>query len=263
MGMKRRGSELDHEAKKIKSDDSIGNDKVSSSNRVQTTPASPHQPVAGLGALPQTAREQIAFLLQALSDVSPESLSGVSILDQINTVNSDGRWPPNFKYKPPYIDIMIGYEHGTFSTVLISELNMLISLPGGDIAHDCEKSGCNRIFATVAPQAYATGFFRVNILRLASYTAAKNLAFPYLVAKHPGLTFQKKPWKEAYRLKVQSLARKAVVSHNRQVLSWWMRKIAHAETPFAQFNGREEARGQFLSGDVEWTTACRDAWRYR
>ncbi|KAG5756110.1 hypothetical protein H9Q70_001312 [Fusarium xylarioides] len=119
MGMKRRGSDLDHEAKKMKSDNSNTDDEISPSNEVQTTQDLPPRAVTDLHTLTQTVREQFNFLLQALSDVSPETLYEVNILDQINAIKSDGRQPPNFTYKPPPLEILVGHEHSTFSTVLV------------------------------------------------------------------------------------------------------------------------------------------------
>ncbi|KAI1015317.1 hypothetical protein LB504_010946 [Fusarium proliferatum] len=143
MSLKRRGSELDHEAKKMKSDDSHGDDEVSPSSGVQTTPTLPHQPVAVFADLSQTAREQVNYLLQALSDVSPETLYEVNILDQINAINSDGhRSPPRFTYKPPDMEITIGYVKHT---------------------HDCNEKGCDRIMAAVNAVPYAVGYFTVEV----------------------------------------------------------------------------------------------------
>ncbi|KLO78866.1 Uncharacterized protein LW93_4187 [Fusarium fujikuroi] len=114
MSLKRRGSELDHEAKMMKPDDSHDDDEVSSSSLQTTTPL-PHQPVTDLADLPQTAHEQVNYLLQSLSDISPETLYKVNIFDQINAINSDGDSPPEFTFKPPEIEIMVGHKHGTFS----------------------------------------------------------------------------------------------------------------------------------------------------
>lgn len=99
----------------MKSDDRNGDDEVSSSSWVQATQASPHQTVTDLAELPQTAREQVNCLLQALSDISPETLYKVNIFDQINAIKSDGDSPPEFTFKPPEIEIMVGHKHGTFS----------------------------------------------------------------------------------------------------------------------------------------------------
>jgi hypothetical protein len=74
--------------------------------------------------------------------------------------------------------------------------------------------------------------------------------------------YEETSWKDDYLLRVKRLSRNAVVSHNRNVLGWAMREIAHAETPLARFNGIEKARGQFLSGNVLWTTESRDAWGF-
>ncbi|KAF5556871.1 hypothetical protein FMEXI_924 [Fusarium mexicanum] len=118
MNLKRRGSELDYEAKKMKFDDSNDNDGVSSTSSVPTSPALTRQPVTDLDDLPLTAREKINYLLQALGDVSPETLYQVNIMDQINAINSDGHWPPSFMYKPPSLDIIVGHHHGTFPTAI-------------------------------------------------------------------------------------------------------------------------------------------------
>ncbi|KAF5530755.1 hypothetical protein FPHYL_14031 [Fusarium phyllophilum] len=145
MGMKRRASDLDHEAKKMKSDDSNGNDEASSRNWVQTTPASSYQPVTDLNGLPQTVREQLNFLLQALSDVSPESLSGANILDQINAINSDVR-RPIFTYKPPEMEITIGHSPHRSNN-----------------SHDCDGIGCARILSRINSEPYANGgYFTVE-----------------------------------------------------------------------------------------------------
>jgi hypothetical protein len=119
MGTKRRGFELDHEAKRIKSDDGKGGDEVSSSNCVQTAPALPRQPITHLSKLSQMAGQQIRYLLQALSETCPESLHQVDILDQINAINADIR-RPIFPYKPPEMVMTIGRgPRGMFSTTLL------------------------------------------------------------------------------------------------------------------------------------------------
>ncbi|CVL06897.1 uncharacterized protein FMAN_11990 [Fusarium mangiferae] len=163
MSLKRRGSELDHEAKKMKSDDSHGDDEVSPSSGVQTTPTLPHQPVAVFADLSQTAREQVNYLLQALSDISPKTLYEVNILDQINAVNSDGHHsPPRLTYKPPDMRITIGYDtHGTSPAVLVSELTMLINIPG-DVNHDSKQKNWHKLVAHVTTKRYAAGYCRVG-----------------------------------------------------------------------------------------------------
>jgi hypothetical protein len=119
MGTKRRASELDHEAKKMKSDDSNGHDKVSPRDWVQTTPRTrkvlPRQPITDLDDLPEAARQQFDYLLQAIGDASPEILYQVNLVDQINAINSDGPLPPSFKYAPPPMNIIVGHDmHSTF-----------------------------------------------------------------------------------------------------------------------------------------------------
>ncbi|KAF5686356.1 hypothetical protein FCIRC_2912 [Fusarium circinatum] len=163
MNSKRRGPEMGHEAKKMKSDDSNDSDGVSSTSSVQTTPALPCQPVTDLDDLPQAAREKINYLLQALGDVSPETLYQVNIMDQINAINCDGPSPPRFKYKPPPIDIMVGYELSIFPTFPIYKLSMLISLSASNDADDCVFIGCDRIIAKVILLPYADGYFTVEI----------------------------------------------------------------------------------------------------
>ncbi|KAF5694842.1 hypothetical protein FDENT_971 [Fusarium denticulatum] len=241
MGMKRRGSELDHEAKKFKSDDGIGNDEVSSSNSVQTTPVLSRQPITDLNDLSQIARRQIRYLLQALRDVSPQSLSEVDILGQINAINSDSR-RPIFTYKPPDTVMIIGHSPREI-----------------DVGHNCEKIGGGRLVSTISAVPYANGgYFTVEIDHPQLYMG--NLAIP--CREDWESKFEETPWKDEYLLQVQSLAREAVIAHNREVLCWWLRKIAHAETPLRHFSGREMARGEFLTGDVVWTTASRDTWGF-
>ncbi|CZR49086.1 uncharacterized protein FPRO_12523 [Fusarium proliferatum ET1] len=140
MSLKRRGSELDREAKKMKSDNRNGDDAVSFRSWVQDTQASPRQAVTDLADLPQTAREQVNYLLQALSDIPPETLYKVNIFDQINAINSDGDSPPGFTFKPPEIEIMVGHKHG------------------GDSTHDCEDPACDKYFAKAKAIPYADGY---------------------------------------------------------------------------------------------------------
>ncbi|PNP85002.1 hypothetical protein FNYG_01699 [Fusarium nygamai] len=181
MGTKRRGSELDRDAKRIKSDDSMGNDEVSSSNCVQTTPALPRQPITDLNKLSQVAREQIHYLLQALRDVSPQSLSEVDILSQINAINSDSR-RLIFTYKPPDMVITIGHSPREI-----------------DVAHDCEKIGGGRLVSTISSVPYANGgYFTVEIEHPQLYMG--NLPFP--CREDWGSKFEETPWKDNYLLKV-------------------------------------------------------------
>ncbi|EXM20844.1 hypothetical protein FOTG_11226 [Fusarium oxysporum f. sp. vasinfectum 25433] len=223
MGMKSRASELDREAKKIKSDDSNNIDKVSPRDWVQSTPRTrtvlPRQPIIDLGDLPETTCEQFDYLLQAIGDASPEILYQVNIVDQINAINSDGPFPPSF------------------------------NLPGSDAAHDCEENRCDKIVATVIPLPYAIGCLAVEVKNPTRYTGDR-LCLAYLDERRTGSRFQKRSWQKNYGLTVQSLARKAALSYNREVLGWWVRKIARSETPLRPFKGKEEARRQFLSGDM-------------
>ncbi|KAF5620886.1 uncharacterized protein FTJAE_11511 [Fusarium tjaetaba] len=243
MGTKRRGSELDHEAKRIKSDDDKSDDEVSSSNCVQTTPALPHQPIADLDDLPQMARDQFNLLLQALGEVAPESLYKVSILDQINAINSNvGR--PTFKYKPPDITILLGRQHKI------------------DDTHDCEKTGCIEFYVKAKTLPYGNGYFRVEEKEF-RMIMGDGSSSPYCDENHGGSTFTQTPWKEEYRLKVKSLARKAIVSYNREVLGYWVRKIVHAELLIPRIEGREHARGEFLSGNVVWIAGSQNTLGFR
>ncbi|CVL03871.1 uncharacterized protein FPRN_11957 [Fusarium proliferatum] len=244
MSLKRRGSELDHEAKKMKPDDSHGDDEVSSSSLQTTTPLL-HQSVTNLADLPQTARTQFDYLLQALSDISPETLYEVNILDHINAINSDGDSPPEFTYEPPEIEIMVGHKHGSDST------------------HGCEDPACDKYFAKAKAMPYADGsrYFTVEVVQL-RHLKGGQYWLPCREWKYSRSTFEVKPWKEKYLRQIQTLVGKAVVSHNREVLAWWVRKITHAETPLEPFKGREEARGKFLSGLVVWTGPSRDAWYF-
>ncbi|KAF5591508.1 uncharacterized protein FSUBG_10434 [Fusarium subglutinans] len=256
MSLKRQGSDLDHGAKKMKSNDSNDNDGVSSTSSMPTSPALPRQPVTDLDDLPHTAREKINYVLQALGDVSPETLYQVNIMDQINAINCDGTSPPHFKYKTPPIDMMVGYEHSTFPNVLIYRLNKLTTSPGRTDAHDCAFIGCDRIVARVTTLRYADGYFTVEIKSRGRHTP--KLTLPY-GTKDDRRIFKEQSWEEGYRLKVQSLTRKAAVSHNREVLGWWVRRIVHSET---RLTGREEARGEFLSGDVVLTKTSGDPILY-
>ncbi|KAF5535436.1 hypothetical protein FNAPI_12079 [Fusarium napiforme] len=232
MGTKRRGSELDHEVKRIKSDDDKGDDEVSFSNCVQTTPALTRQHIDDLDDLSQMARDQFNLLLQALGEVSPESLYKVSILDQINAIKSKiGR--PSFEYKPPDITILLGHEHKI------------------DDDHDCQKTGCIAFYVTVKSQPYGSGYFQVEEKKFRMIMGG-GYSSPYCDENHGGSTLTETPWKEVYRLKVKSLARKAIVSYNREVLGYWVRKIVHAELLIPRIEGREHARGEFLSGNVVW-----------
>ncbi|KAF5989524.1 hypothetical protein FBULB1_810 [Fusarium bulbicola] len=244
MSLKRRGSDLDHGAKKMKSDDS--NDGVSPGNTGETTPGTPtvvpHQPVTNLDHLPQTAREKINYLLQALADVSPETLYQVDIVEQINAVNSDGHWSPSFMYEPPPLDIIVGHHHGSHG------------------AHDCKKTGCGKIVSRVRSLPYANGFFRFEVEHPQRHTC-DGFALPYPAAEHAGSTFVEESLKDNFANKVQTVARKVVISHNREVLGWWVRRIAHFEP---LLTGREEAMGQFLSGDIVCTEADGvDIWYFR
>lgn len=133
---------------------------------------------------------------------------------------------------------------------------MLINLTVVDEAHDCNEKGCDRIMAAVNAVPYAVGYFTVEVGNPKRHPDAR------LVLPCP-VTFEKMNWKEDYALKVQSLARKAVIAHNREVLGWWLRKIAHSETLDPRFRGREEARRDFLSGDVSWTQGSRLAVYFR
>ncbi|KAF5586812.1 hypothetical protein FPANT_7105 [Fusarium pseudoanthophilum] len=232
MGTKRRGSELDHKAKRIKSDDDKSDDEVSSSDCVQTNPALPRQPIADLDGLSQMARDQFNLLLQALGEVSPETLYKVSILDQINAIKSNGG-KPTFKYKPPDIKILLGRQHKI------------------DGAHECEKTGCIEFYVTVKSQPYGSGYFQVEEKKF-KMIMGNGYSSPYRDGNHGGSTLTEMPWKEEYRLKVKSLARKAIVSYNREMLGYWVRKIVHAELQIPRIEGREHARGEFLSGNVVW-----------
>ncbi|EXK35786.1 hypothetical protein FOMG_08990 [Fusarium oxysporum f. sp. melonis 26406] len=193
MGMKSRASELDREAKKIKSDDSNNIDKVSPRDWVQSTPRTrtvlPRQPIIDLGDLPETTCEQFDYLLQAIGDASPAILYQVNIVDQINAINSDGPFPPSF------------------------------NLPGSDAAHDCEENRCDKIVATVIPLPYAIGCLAVEVKNPTRYTGDR-LCLAYLDERRAGSRFQKRSWQKSYGLTVQSLARKAALSHNREVLGW-------------------------------------------
>ncbi|KAF5711581.1 hypothetical protein FGLOB1_4940 [Fusarium globosum] len=246
MSLKRRGSELDREAKKMKSDDRNGDDEVTFSSWVQATQASPHQTVTDLADLPQTVREQVNYLLQALSDISPETPYKVNIFDQINAINSHCDSPPELTFKPPEIEIMVGHKHR------------------GDSTHDCEDPACDKYFAKAKAIPYADGYryFSVEVVELRNYTGGRYW-LPCTEWEHGRSTFEEKPWKENYLRQIRSLVGKVAVSHNRKVLGWWVRKITHAETPFEPFRGREQAREEFLSGYVSWTGASRNAWYFR
>ncbi|KAL5593135.1 hypothetical protein FOBRF1_012237 [Fusarium oxysporum] len=236
MGMKRRASELGREAKKIKSDDSNNVDKVSPRDWVQTTPRTrkvlPRKPITDLGDLPEVTRQQFDYLLQAIGDASPEILYQVNLVDQINTINSDGPFPPSFKYAPPPMNNIVGHD-----------------MHRSDIAHGCEENGCDKIVATVIPLPYAIGCLAVEVKDPRRFTR-DGLCLAYLDERCTGSTFKERSWQKNYGLTVQSLARKAALSHNREVLGWWVRKIARSETPLRPFKGKEEARRQLLSGDV-------------
>ncbi|EWY82957.1 hypothetical protein FOYG_15036 [Fusarium oxysporum NRRL 32931] len=236
MGTKRRASELDHEAKKMKSDDSNGHDKISPRDWVQTTPRTrkvlPRQPITDLDDLPEAARQQFDYLLQAIGDASPEILYQVNLVDQINAINSDGPFPPSFKYAPSPMNIIVGHD-----------------MHRSDVVHDCEETGCDKIVATVVPLPYAIGCLAVEVKNPKRYTG-DGLCLAYLDERRTGSTFKAKSWQKNYGLTVQSLARKAALSHNREVLGWWVREIARSETPLRPFKGKDEARQQFLSGDV-------------
>ncbi|KAG9498287.1 hypothetical protein J7337_011183 [Fusarium musae] len=241
MGTKGRGSELDHEAKRIKSDDGKGGDEVSSSNCVQTAPALPRQPITHLSKLSQVARQQIDYLLQALSEIYPESLHQVDILDQINAINADRR-RPIFPYKPP---------------------KMVMTICRGpreiDVTQNSEKIGGGRLISLISAVPYGDEcYFTVEIEHPRLYMG--EFAMP--CEDDWESKYEEMPWKDDYLRQVKRLARNAVFSHNRNVLGWAMREIAHAETPLACFNGIEKVRGQFLSGNVVWTTESRDAWGF-
>lgn len=92
---------------------------------------------------------------------------------------------------------------------------MLINLPG-DVIHDSKQKNWHKLVANVTTKRYAAGYFRVEVghpQRLMSPA----LALPYN-PDDEGVVFKEKSWKEDYALKVQRLARKAVVAHNRDVL---------------------------------------------
>ncbi|KAK2669591.1 hypothetical protein RAB80_015117 [Fusarium oxysporum f. sp. vasinfectum] len=212
MGMKSRASELDREAKKIKSDDSNNIDKVSPRDWVQSTPRTrtvlPRQPIIDLGDLPETTCEQFDYLLQAIGDASP----GDSVPSQYCGSNQRHqlRW----------------------------------TLPA-----ELQENRCDKIVATVIPLPYAIGCLAVEVKNPTRYTGDR-LCLAYLDERRTGSRFQKRSWQKNYGLTVQSLARKAALSYNREVLGWWVRKIARSETPLRPFKGKEEARRQFLSGDM-------------
>ncbi|KAH7150859.1 hypothetical protein DER46DRAFT_628779 [Fusarium sp. MPI-SDFR-AT-0072] len=117
-------SELDHPAKKIKSDNSNNNDKVSTRDRVPTTPRTrkvlSRQPITDSDDLPETTREQFDY-----------STPSFNLVDQINAINSDGPFPPSFTYAPPPMNIIVGHD-----------------MHRSDIADDCEENGCDKIVAT-------------------------------------------------------------------------------------------------------------------
>ncbi|KAG7409172.1 hypothetical protein LZL87_014308 [Fusarium oxysporum] len=170
MGTKHRASELNHPAKKMKSDNSNNNDKVSTRDWVPTAPRTrkvlPRQPITDSDDLPETTREQFGYLLQAIGDTSTETLYQVNLVDQINAFNSEGPFPPSFTYAPPPMNIIVGHDMhstGTFPTALGSGINILISVPGSDIAHGCEENGCDKIVATVIPRPYAIGCLAVEV----------------------------------------------------------------------------------------------------
>lgn len=138
---------------------------------------------------------------------------------------------------------------------------MLINLPG-DVTHDSKQKNWHKLVAHVTTNRYAAGYFRVEVGHTQRLIGSPVLAIPYN-PNDVGVVFKERPWKEKYALKVQRLARKAVIAHNREVLGWWLRKIAHSETLYPRFRGRDEARREFLSGDVSWTQGSKLAVYFR